>query len=202
MRRLATILVLFPALSAYAYQKADEPSPEPPPPEPIALKVVGDKTITIDRMGMKPADYRAAVQAGRVAAIPTGLKLRITNNLKVPLRVRVTGSVPTLTMTLKGPEDALTYMSKPPPRVGISYQIVQPGKHLELPIGTLTNYGGIGVGAGMTNLYPTKAGEWTMTATYTTALYLVNATGGFVLYKNTTRTTLKAPVVRLTVKEK
>src|SRR5688500_10011609 len=93
MDRLRAVALLL-LLAAVAWARPADESPDPPPPDPILLEIVGDKTVTIDYMGKTKAAWMKAVRDGSVPPLTTGLKLRVRNNLKVPLRVRITGSVP------------------------------------------------------------------------------------------------------------
>jgi hypothetical protein len=209
MSRLAATTLLVLTSAAVAWQKPDDVSPDPPPREPISLELVGDRTVTLDRMGMTRADWIKAAKEGRLPPLPTGLKMRIQNNLKVPLRVRVTGSVPALTLVLAptdrgeaiGPEKVKGKAGLVKGVGGVTkvtYEIIEPGKTHDIPLSGLAGFGTTG---GMA-VYPSEAGEWKLTAEFITALYEQTGPGAFTLHKGTLRSTLKSRPVTLTVKEK
>jgi hypothetical protein len=201
MGRLRAIALLL-LLAAVAWSRPGDESPDPPPPEPISLELVGDKTVTIDRMGKTKAAWIRAVRDGSVPPLATDLKLRVRNNLKVPLRVRVTGSVPALTLKLepKGTGETLVRDEKMVVKgvIKITYELIPPGKWHDLPLGSLQGY----ALRATTAVYPSEAGTWKLTAEYTTALYEQTPMGTFVSYKGTLKHTLKSRPVTLTVKEK
>jgi hypothetical protein len=202
MGRLRAVALLL-LLAAVAWTRPADESPDPPPPEPILLEIIGDKTLTIDLMGKTKAAWIKAAREGSIPPLPTGLKLRVRNNLKVPLRVRITGSVPVLTLKLepKGKGEAISHETRAPAVKGVvpvSYELVQPGKWYDMPLSSLQGFGRLATQP----VYPSEAGEWKLTAEFTTALYEQNAMGSFILHKGTLRNTLKSKPVTLTVKEK
>lgn len=188
--RLTVLGLLALTTAAFAWP---DPDPDPPRAEPIELELVGDKTLTVSRMGLNRTDWIRAVKEGKVAALPSGLKLRIRNNLKTTLKVRVTGSVPVLTLSLKPIGKEGEEVAPPPPDTKakgiskISYEFIEAGKTLELPLSALQGFARFGPQP----VFPSDAGEWKLTAEFTTALYEEGPAGTFKSYKGTLKHTLR-----------
>lgn len=202
MNRLAAFLVL--GLSSFALAwpgPADDPEPTRPP---VELEVVGDRSLTIDRMGLSREAWIKAVKAGKVSALTTKLKIRVRNNLKTTLKVRVTGSTPVMTLQLSpvGKGEMLSWDHKGPAlgkmSTKITYEFVPPGKWFDMELPLLQGF----ARTGQFLVWPSDVGDWKLTADFTTALYEEGPVGSYKTYKGTLKHTLKSRPITVTVTEK
>lgn len=169
MKRAAAAVLML-SLSGLLAQKSDDPSPEPPPPEPISLTIVGKREITVDRGGRTWENFKKAIGDGTISPTPPtcSLGLKITNNTKETVRVRVTGTAPALTLTLEGKAGAHTWTSAAGVgKMGVTYEELKPGASHTIPLTTLTGF----QSRTHTHLVPLGEGEYTLKAAYRTYIY-------------------------------
>ncbi len=169
MTRAAAALLML-SLSGLLAQKPGDPSPEPPPPEPISLTIVGKREVTVDRGGRTWDDFKKAVLGGAppASAPACSLSLKITNNTKETVRVRVTGTAPALTLTLDGKAGAHSWTSAAGAgKMGVTYEELKPGASHTIPLATLTGF----QSRTHTHLVPLGEGEYTLKAAYRTYIY-------------------------------
>jgi hypothetical protein len=175
---------------------SQEIDPEPPKPGPVGTRLVAKKaTYKLDRGGLTEKEYADAAKAGTAALIPVEIELVITNHSKNDVRVRVSGAVPKLTLTLNGkgavdgPKDANPFKGK------LTYVVLKPGQKVSVPINKLMSY--TGSKGGTTNHYWTEPGDYTLSASFYTSVDL-DYTGKKAKLNYMT---LKAPAISLKVEK-
>jgi hypothetical protein len=183
-----------------------EPSPCPPPekpPDPLSARLVAKKrTYVLDRQGMTAAKYRKAIESGTISPPEVDLVLELTNNTKTAMRIRITGTVPTLILELKGKDSIVSRSTVDGVRERITYVVLEPGKKHLLPIKTLA---GFAKGTQRQQLFWTEPGEYTLGASYQTSCYEVEAGGVGVAKgkgRRLTRHKATADPITITVKLK
>jgi hypothetical protein len=181
-----------------------EPNPCPAPPEPLSAQLVAKKrTYVLDRQGMTAEKYLKAITAGTISPPEVDLVLELTNNTDKPMRLRMTGTAPSLTLDLKGKDSIVSRTTTERVRQPITYINLEPGKTHELPIKSLA---GFTRGAQRQQWFWTEAGEYQLGATFQTLCYEPIAGGVGVGVKGkgvrSTRVTAKAEPITLTVKLK
>jgi hypothetical protein len=155
--------------------KSEDPDPEPPKPGPVSAKLVAKKkTYKLDLGGMTPAKFRETVKAGGAnlpQAPAVDLEVVITNNTKSDIRVRTTGAVPRMAVSVTGPNVVEARVVEPAAKgkTRVSYTVLRPGQSLTIPITRLSS---LQVGRQTVRHYWTEPGEYTLTATFTTSVQL------------------------------
>lgn len=161
MRRCLVIFVALSATAAALARKPGEPSPEPPPPAPVSLEVVGQREVVLDTGGRTAAQFRADIAAGRLTPQPLacGLKLRITNNTRVPIRIRASSRANERQLALEGKAVSreFTGTAAQPPT---AYVVLKPRQSHTIPLGQLAGYRT----RVLAYQVPLEAGEYTLKA--------------------------------------
>jgi hypothetical protein len=167
---LTVLAVLAPA--------ADEPKKDQgktdPPGVPLEAKLVANQaTYSLDLGGQTPEDFRKAIRAGddsgRYPPPPkVDLVLELRNTGDKDLQVKVGGTQNAVTLDLQGRGAVSVKLKKQiTPKFVIASKVVTlaPGKGESVPITSLS----YGV-KGSDNAYWTEAGEYTLAASYPTAV--------------------------------
>jgi hypothetical protein len=170
---LISLVLVSPTGPAYADKK--EPKKDPKADLPVRAKMVVKKAIYgLDLGGKTPEEYLKflkdnAKNPGKLPAAPdVDLVLELTNTTKKDLTIWVAGDRPRLNLLLKG-KGALSLVAQsifpkiyyPPKAVTLP-----PGKSYQIAIKRLQ----YGFRMAQMRAYWTKPGEYTLTATFTTAI--------------------------------
>jgi hypothetical protein len=142
----------------------DDDDPEPPRPGPVSLKLVAKKSTY--KLDLKGLDLKVAATVD--------LELVITNTSKSAIRVRTAGASPRLALTLKGPK-VVEGTGPPTPKQKTTTVILKPGQKTSIPITQLTSHetakAKFGKAASKAHHWAAP-GEYTLSASFTTAVYL------------------------------
>lgn len=192
----ALTLLLLGLLASQAPK--EETDPEPPRPGPVELRLWSRKgTYKIDRQGMTEKEFLEAIKAGKARPVAVELELTVRNNTKKEIRVRTSGLLPKLLLTLKG-KGALDSPNTRKAHQGVlRYTVLKPGEKVSIPIDTLMTYEGHT--GGTINHYWTEPGEYTLAASFHTAFEMDWANGGD--RGKTSYTTLTARPITLKVEK-
>lgn len=165
-----TSLMLVALLVAPA-QRADD-DPEPPGKKGIVARLVARKaTYKLDLQGGTLEAYKKAIAQGTATPIPVEVDLVITNHHKAPVRVRLTGTSPELTLSLagKGAEEA-SNRNVVKMKQAITYATLKPGEKTTIPLKTLVSFKGTGTFT--KSHHWTEPGDYTLKATFRTRIDL------------------------------
>ncbi len=173
---LAGLLLVVPAPV-----RADQgPDPEPPPRDDLTVKLVAQKkTYRLNLGGMTATQFRQAIQNGvnLPEAPAVDLELVITNNTKNEVRVRTTGTVPRLSLTVDGPNVVEAPAPRQVRKKGATYSTLRPGQSVSIPIRTLSSRR---TAAQSVRHYWTEPGEYTLSASLYTLVLGANLKGALV----------------------
>lgn len=191
-------LTLLPLVLLASQAPKEEIDPEPPRPGPVELRLSARKaTYKIDRQGLTEKEFLEAIKAGKARSMTVELDLIVRNNTKKDIRVRTSGLLPRLLLTLKGKGAADSPNTKKAHQGVLRYTVLKPGDRVAIPIDTLMTYEGhIG---GTINHYWTEPGEYTLSASFHTAFEMDWANGGEG--GKTSYSTLTARPITLTVEK-
>lgn len=179
-RRIIAVLVSTTAIVLAAHgtapvrpQLSEEKSKTEPPGVPLQARLIAKKdTYVLDLGGKTPEEFRKLVQKSFPLAPPVDLELEFRNGGTKDLTFLVGGTNPDIPLLLKldGPGAVnivvpavhKAMVNIPPKQVTLA-----PGKTHTLPIKSLmTNH----IGRAGTASYWTEPGDYTLTATYKTAV--------------------------------
>jgi hypothetical protein len=165
-------------------QKVADADPEPPKPGPVGVRLVAKKsTYKLDFGGKSKDEYTRMAKEGSAPPITVDLELVVTNNTKSDIRIRTMGTTTRLTLKLEGDGAVEATPTDPMDRPATGYSVVPPGKSVTIPITTLTSIGPRTKAKGKEGdkmHYWTAAGDYKLSATYYTLMYLDYKQGGGV----------------------
>jgi hypothetical protein len=163
-----TSLLLIALLAPSAPSAEDDP--EPPRRTGVEARLVAKKaTYKLDLRGGTLEDYEKAISQGTAPAIAIEVDLVITNHHKTPVRVRLTGTSPVLTLTLEGKGVQDGARAAPKKKEGITYAVLKPGEKATIPIRDLASVKG---GSITKAHYWTRPGDHVLKASFRTRIDL------------------------------
>jgi hypothetical protein len=130
----------------------------------VGRLIARKNSYTLDRKGMTADKYAEAIKDGKIVPPAIDLVLELKNTTKKPMRLRITGAAPRLTLDLKGKGTIVKRTGKRE-RLPLTYVTLKPGETHVLP---LTRLAGFTSSTQETQLFWTEPGEYTLTATLTT----------------------------------